>query len=117
MIDREAEIANLIPLKLESENEVQNQHKRSPGEYAVLADVDTVSSISHVTNPKQDDWHVPPSDVHLIEILGEGRFGKVYLAIVQVDAIAKCKEVIKILMNVEKEKEFTAAVKFLNGIY
>ena len=115
-MDRETEIANLLPLKLESSNEMQTQDKISPGEYAVLADVDTVSSLSHVNTTRPDDWHVPPSDVDLIEMLGEGRFGKVYLAMIQVEAIQKCKDVLRKLVNIDKEKDFPAAVKFLNGI-
>ena len=114
--DRETEIANLIPLKLEPENAVQNQNKISPGEYAALTDVDSVSSLSQVTIPKQDDWHIPPTDVHLMEMIGKGRFGKVYRALVQVKAIEKCNDVIKRMINVEKEKEVEAAVK-LNGIH
>ena len=116
-MDRETEIANPISLKLEPENTVQNQNEISPGKYAALADVDSVSALLQGTIQKDEDWHISPTDVHLMEMIGKGRFGKVYLAIVQVKTNEKYNDVINRMINFENEKEVEAAVKLLNGIY
>ena len=66
-------------------------------------------------NAAKDDWQVPPSDVKLGKLLGEGRFGFVYLSVVRVDVMKKRKDMLKKLINDENEKEIVVAVKMMNG--
>merc|ERR1719494_1135498 len=65
-------------------------------------------------NAAKDDWQVPPSDVELGKLLGEGRFGFVFLSVVRVDAMKKRKDILKKLINDENEKEIVVAVKMMN---
>ena len=56
------------------------------------------------------------SNVKLGKVLGKGRFGIVYLGFVLVDALLKRKDILKRLIDTEKEMEIVAAVKMMRGM-